>query len=371
VNLWFNTGGTAHNELDQVTPTGTLVSTAPLTGPSYGDIAFNESGSALYGIQFVSTAPLLVEIDPATGAQESSVLVTGIPTGVTYNSLTALPNGDLLMGSGVLSQIYDVNPTTGVATLYATYPVLNPPLSSRSNDVFWSAGDFVTRADGDIVAVAIDGSGVSSLFRIHPDRTMTLVGTVPIAYGAAESGVSAQGSTIYFAGSTGNIFSLTAVPTAPSFAPIPVTVLAATGLPFYGAASLQDASGASCTTPVITSGLPAAGRLDLAYSHAVVATGTGVVTFAVTSGALPAGLTLDPATGIIAGTPTTTGTSTFVITASSVFGTDTARYSLSVVAASLLPITGVDPVPAFVSAIIAVILGGLVVWRRGRRPRAR
>jgi len=371
VNLWFNTGGTANNELYQVTPTGTLVSTAPLTGVSYGDIAFNEAGTALYGIQFTSAAPQLVQLNPATGLQESSVTVTGIPAGVTYNSLTALPNGDLLMGSGVLSQIYDVNPTTGAATLYAAYPVLNPPLSARANDVFWSAGDFVTRADGDIVAVAIDGSGVSSLFRIHPDRTMTLVGTVPIAYGAAESGTATGGSTIYFAGSTGNIFSLTTVPTAQSYAPLPITVLAATGLPFYGAASLQDASGAGCTTPVITSALPSGGTVGSPYSHAVVATGTGIVTFAVTAGVLPAGLSLDPASGVISGTPSVTGTSGFTITASSVFGSDVVSYSMSVASADDLPATGFDPVPVPVGAAVLILSGILVLRWRSRRPAGR
>ncbi|MET9104100.1 putative Ig domain-containing protein [Streptomyces antibioticus] len=35
--------------------------------------------------------------------------------------------------------------------------------------------------------------------------------------------------------------------------------------------------------------------------------GSGAPTFAVTSGSLPPGLTLNPATGAITGTPTTTG----------------------------------------------------------------
>jgi hypothetical protein len=56
--------------------------------------------------------------------------------------------------------------------------------------------------------------------------------------------------------------------------------------------------------------------VGVAYSAQLSASG-GVppYTYAVTSGSLPAGLTLDPNSGILSGTPTTFGTSTFVVTA--------------------------------------------------------
>ena len=64
---------------------------------------------------------------------------------------------------------------------------------------------------------------------------------------------------------------------------------------------------------------------------------TTVVTWTVTAGSLPAGLTLEPKTGTISGTPTTAGTSTFTITATSsdiqsVTRVDSREFTLNVVA---------------------------------------
>jgi large repetitive protein len=50
------------------------------------------------------------------------------------------------------------------------------------------------------------------------------------------------------------------------------------------------------------------------------ASGTGADTFAVTSGQLPDHLQLDPATGIISGTPDTSGSATFTITVTDAIG---------------------------------------------------
>ena len=58
-----------------------------------------------------------------------------------------------------------------------------------------------------------------------------------------------------------------------------------------------------------------------AYSDAVSAGGTGTITYSVTSGySLPAGLSLNSSTGAITGNPTTTGSYTFRISATSVSG---------------------------------------------------
>jgi len=78
-----------------------------------------------------------------------------------------------------------------------------------------------------------------------------------------------------------------------------------TGADPCGASGFDDLLLAACPTGSGVVGAP--------YHGVVVASGgTAPYTFAITSGALPAGLTLDAATGEITGTPTESGT--FVIT---------------------------------------------------------
>ncbi len=67
--------------------------------------------------------------------------------------------------------------------------------------------------------------------------------------------------------------------------------------------------------PTITSGAPPAGQTGVPYTHTVTATNSTGITYSISAGALPAGLSLNGSTGVISGTPTAVGSSGFTITA--------------------------------------------------------
>jgi hypothetical protein len=107
---------------------------------------------------------------------------------------------------------------------------------------------------------------------------------------------------------------------------------------------------AAAVTPVaiVTTALPS-GTVSLNYSASLRASGgSGTYRWSIGAGALPAGLTLDPATGLISGIPTATGNSTFTARASDANdATNLAdrSFTISIAAAPLPPIVVTTSVP--------------------------
>ncbi|HEX7154120.1 MAG TPA: ice-binding family protein [Thermoanaerobaculia bacterium] len=95
------------------------------------------------------------------------------------------------------------------------------------------------------------------------------------------------------------------------------------------------------------------------YSQSVVASGGAApYTYALTSGALPAGLTLNPATGQIGGVPLTPGLFSFTIQATDAGGCTGARpYTLSVLVGNVTAIPLLDPMPLALMALLLAAVG--------------
>lgn len=77
-----------------------------------------------------------------------------------------------------------------------------------------------------------------------------------------------------------------------------------------------------------TSSIPTTG----AYSYTFTAAGAPAPTLSLLSGSLPTGMTFDPVTGILTGTPTTSGTYNFVLRASNTVGDADTPISITVTA---------------------------------------
>ena len=93
-------------------------------------------------------------------------------------------------------------------------------------------------------------------------------------------------------------------------------------------------------TPTITTSLPN-GTAEAAYSTTLLAEGTAPITWSVTSGSLPEGLSLDASTGVISGTPTAEGESTFTVEAANDYGSDSKEFTLNIDKSGVVPVTGV------------------------------
>ena len=83
----------------------------------------------------------------------------------------------------------------------------------------------------------------------------------------------------------------------------------------------------AAAAPTITTDTLPGGKVGEAYSQTLSATGTTPITWGIDSGNLPAGLTLDEATGEISGTPTAAGTASFTVKAENSAGSDTKELS--------------------------------------------
>ena len=82
------------------------------------------------------------------------------------------------------------------------------------------------------------------------------------------------------------------------------------------------------------------GTVNTAYNQPLAATGDASITWSVSNGSLPTGLTLE-STGLISGTPTSEGTSNFTVTASNNSGSDSKELSITISAATSVSVTGV------------------------------
>lgn len=126
--------------------------------------------------------------------------------------------------------------------------------------------------------------------------------TFTVSAGSLPAGVSLSASTGAFSG------------TPTTSGPVTFTVKVADSETIPLTATQSYTVNILSTLVITNASLPAA-NLGVAYSATLAATGgQSPYTFAVTTGSLPTGLTLNSATGAISGTPTAAGTFNFTIT---------------------------------------------------------
>jgi hypothetical protein len=115
----------------------------------------------------------------------------------------------------------------------------------------------------------------------------------------------------------------------------------AIGQPFFDTSHANlTVTVVATTAPLITASTPPnTGTIGTPYSYTFVAGGSPAPGFSVASGTLPAGLTLNPTTGVLSGTPTTAAASTFTVQATNSAGNAvTPSRTITVSAATTVPV---------------------------------
>lgn len=369
------------------------------SGPSWSSYAFgialSADGSRLYAVS-ENTDQLFV-FDTTTGATVETIATGDIPRDVKVGS-----DGRLYVahqGNGGELQVFTASPLALVDSIpiqaYEPFAlVLSPDASTAyvSRDgggvaVVDIASSTVTAtvptgSSGRGIAIAPDGSHVA-VATYGNDQLVVIdtasLATEAIAMTSAYAPVySSDGSILYaarFSDSAVDVVDasdLSVIESVTGVAgnPRQVALVRAGDLMYVtsgvGGVTVIDTSVAPLFTTA-AGALPAA-TVGVPYSATVSATGIATPSYSVTAGALPSGISLDSATGLLSGKPTSVGSATFEVTAVNGAGSDARTFTISVASAPALELadTGAAALPTALMAGGMLVLGAALVLRSRR-----
>lgn len=171
---------------------------------------------------------------------------------------------------------------------------------------------------GAAIAPTITTSTLNTIYAgVGFSQTLAASGSAPITW-SVQSGTLPTGLTLNT--STGTISGTPSATGAYSF-----TIRATNGVGYDDQAFTGSVSGVAPIITVTTLGSLWRGFAPTVTS--IAASGSATITYAVTAGSLPAGLSLNTSTGEITGTPSSTGSYSFTVTATNSYGSDDQAYS--------------------------------------------
>jgi hypothetical protein len=226
-----------------------------------------------------------------------------------------------------------------------TPPVVPPP-SWLPSYLAWDA--ITDPTTGALAFTAIGASAITVPVWVTPGTQSAAVGVAFAFTPTLASGSNTTTFSLVSGPAWASVSSSTgAITGTPTGSPTTATVVVrATNAAGSADVSVVIGVGAAVTAPSITTTALPNAEQNVAYLQALAYTGTGPITFALQAGTLPAGLTLATASGVISGTPTALGSSTFTVRATGPTGLTFDRALTIVVGA-------VGNVPAITSTSLA------------------
>lgn len=317
---------------------------APATGVISGTPT--AKGTSQFGVFFTDTdgrvAGKILSIAIDETAAEQLIVTTALPNGVKGTAYTGqLKSKDDRPGTwsitaGALPAGLTLNATTGAITGTPT-TVGKADFTVRFQDAQTNASTkalSITVTDtssNPVIATTALPSGVAGVpYAAQLFTADNRTGTWSITAGTLPTGLTLTAATGVISGT----------PTTAAIRDFTVKFTDGAGL----SATKDFSIIIEATAPeIITTTLPAAAK-GVAYSAELKTKDGRAGAWNVSSGTLPAGLTLNAATGVISGTPTTTGTSAFQVKFRDTLGVSDTQ-DLSIVVSSSPPVISTTSLP--------------------------
>jgi hypothetical protein len=299
----------------------------------------------------VGTTNVLLSATNTTGTGNATLVVTvaaaGVAPIITNSPLTAAgtvgtPFSFTITASGTPT-VYAASPLpAGLSIVAATGVITGTPTTTGTTNVLLGATNTTGTGNATLV-VTVAAAGVAPIITNSPLTAAGTVGT-PISFTITASGLPTSYTAAPLPAGLSIVAATGVITGTPTTVGTTNVLLGATNATGTGNATLVVTVAAAGVAPIITnSPLSAAGTVGTPFSFTITASGLPT---SYTAAPLPAGLSIVAATGVITGTPTTTGTTNVLLGATNATGTGNATLVVTVAAAGVAPIITNSPLSA-------------------------